>query len=204
MASMPERLGILGGAFDPPHVGHLILGETARQQCTLDRVLFLPTGQPPHKQEQIVTPGHHRLEMTRLAVADHESFATSTIDMDRPPPHYTSSLRPILAKAYPSAHLILVVGGDSLSDLPAWHEPQSILRHWEIAVLPRPGIELDWNQLEESVPGIRAATTILDGPSVAISSTQIRRWVRAGCSLRYLMPTRAARYIMENGLYAHE
>lgn len=198
---MAESIGVLGGAFDPPHIGHLILGETAREQLGLDRVLFLPTGEPPHKEDRDVTAAHHRLAMTKLAITEDDYFDASAIDVDRPAPHYTSTLRPYLLEAFPGADLILVIGGDSLSDLPQWHEPQSIVAQWRIAVLPRPQSTLDWHKLAQCVPGIRDVTTILDGPSVAISSTQIRRWVSAGRELRYLMPTAVAQYIRENGLY---
>lgn len=199
---MAQSIGILGGAFDPPHIGHLILGETAREQLNLDHVIFLPTGEPPHKQDRVVTAARHRLAMTKLAIKENDYFSASTIDVDRPAPHYTSTLRPYLEESFPGADLILVIGSDSLSDLPQWHEPQQIVVDWRIAVLPRPQSTPDWHMLEQCVPGVRDVTTILDGPSVAISSTQIRRWVNAGRELRYVMPEPVARYIGEHGLYA--
>lgn len=198
---MPERIGILGGAFDPPHVGHLILGETARQQLPLDRVLFLPTGEPPHKRDREITSACHRLAMTKLATLDNEYFDTRDFDIERPVPHYTSTLRPYLEQRLPGADLFLIIGGDSLSDLPAWHQPQVIVEQWRIAALPRPQYRPNWHNLEKCAPGIRAATTLLDGPSVAISSTQIRQWIRAGRGLRYLVPTSVGQYIREHRLY---
>ncbi len=198
---MAQRIGIFGGAFDPPHVGHLILGETARQQLSLHRVLFMPTGQPPHKENRSVAPIRHRMTMTELAVADNAAFFASAIDAERPAPHFTSTLRPRIEAAYPGDELVLLIGGDSLHDLPEWHEPHVIVDQWQIAALPRPEYDIDWEQLEMAVPGIRQATTILDGPSVALSSTQIRRWVGAGRSLRYLLPPSVSRHIHENGLY---
>lgn len=201
MIDVRDYIGILGGAFDPPHVGHLILGETARQQLTLDRVLFMPTGQPPHKRDLTVTAAHHRLAMTRLAVKDNEAFVASVMDMERPAPHYTVTLRPYLEELFPASEFIMLIGGDSLHDLPQWHEPQGIVEQWQIAVLPRPESTLDWHRIEQAVPGARQVTTVLDGPSIALSSTQIRRWVSAGRSLRYLMPSAVAQYIKEHGLY---
>lgn len=198
---MGQRIGILGGAFDPPHIGHLILGETAREQLALQRVLFMPTGQPPHKEKRSVTSVRHRLAMTELAVAGNNVFDVSAIDVERPAPHYTSTLRRCIEHEHPGAKLVLLIGGDSLRDLPLWHEPRVIVEQWQIAVLPRPEYSIDWEVLEDSVPGVRQATTILDGPSVALSSTQIRRWVNAGRSLRYLMPSPIIRYIDENRLY---
>ena len=198
---MRERLGILGGAFDPPHVGHLILGEFARQQLDLDRVLYMPTGQPPHKQDQPVTAAEHRLAMTKLAIAGNDAFAVSTADIERPAPHYTVTLLPSLKKRFSQADFVLVIGGDSLRDLPAWRQPQVIVQQWELAVLPRPDSHVDWDVLEAAAPGVRQATTLLDGPFVALSSTQIRRWVRDGRSMRYLMPEAIAQYIRQHALY---
>lgn len=198
---MGQRIGIFGGAFDPPHIGHLILGETAREQLSLQRVLFMPTGQPPHKEDRSVTSIRHRMAMIELAVAENATFFASAIDAERPAPHYTSTLRPCIEAAYPNAELVLLIGGDSLRDFPDWHEPHAIVEQWHIAALPRPEYAVDWQVLEKAVPGLRQVTTMLDGPSVALSSTQIRRWVGAGRSLRYLMPSSVVRYINENGLY---
>lgn len=198
---MRERIGVLGGAFDPPHIGHLLLGETAREQLGLDLVLFLPTGQPPHKRERRITGAQQRLAMTRLAVEGHPAFLASAIDIERPAPHYTVTLRPYLETVYGQAELVLIIGGDSLRDLPEWREPQQIVAQWQLAVLPRPDAAVDWVMLEREVPGVREATIMLDGPSVALSSTQIRRWVQAGRSLRYLMPRAVAQYIQEDRLY---
>lgn len=198
---MPQRIGVFGGAFDPPHIGHLILAETAREQLSLQRVLFMPTGQPPHKDDRSVTPVRHRIAMTELALEGNSAFYLSAIDTKRPAPHYTSTLRPCIEDVYPGAELVLLIGGDSLRDFPQWHEPQLIVKQWHIAVLPRPDYEIDWEILEKAAPGVRQTTTILDGPSVALSSTQVRRWVEVGRSLRYLIPTPVIRYIDENALY---
>lgn len=198
---MSRGIGILGGTFDPPHIGHLILGEWAREQLQLEMVLFLPAGQPPHKREEPVSSARHRLSMTQLAVQDNESFISSRIDVERPPPHYTSSLRPLLEERFPERVLWLLIGGDSLRDLPSWHEPQRIVREWRMAVLPRPGAEYDWSELEETVPGVREACMILDGPSVAVSSTQIRRWSASRHSLRYVLPQAVLEYVERHNLY---
>ncbi len=198
---MPERIGVLGGAFDPPHIGHLLLGETAREQMALDLVLYLPTGAPPHKNSRNITAAEHRLAMTQVATADHEHFMVSAVDIERPPPHYTATLLPYLAERYPRAEFVLIIGGDSLRDLPQWHAPRLVLEQWQLAVLPRPDFPVAWEPLEAEVPGVRRKTTMLDGPSVALSSTQLRRWVAAGRSLRYCLPPALAAYIQANGLY---
>ena len=199
---MGKRIGIMGGTFDPPHVGHLILGEVARQQLALDLVMFMPAGQPPHKRTEPMSAVQHRLAMTRLAVAGNGAFTVNTIDIERPAPHYTSTLRPLLQEAFPDSDFALLIGGDSLRDLPRWHEPHRVASQWQLAVLSRPGFDVDWTALEKAVPGVGQATTMLDGPSIALSSTQVRRWANAGRSLRYLMPAAVAGYIKENGLYS--
>lgn len=196
-----KRLGLLGGTFNPPHLGHLLLGESAREQLGLERVLFLPAGQPPHKEGEPVTAPHHRLAMTRLAIESNPSFEVNTTDIKRPPPHYTSTLLPLIAATYPGHELWLLVGGDSLRDLPTWHHPREVIVHTRLGVLARPGAQYDWSHLERAVPGVRAKTTILEGPSIAISSTQIRAWATTGRSLRYLLPEPVRAYILREELY---
>lgn len=196
-----KRLGLLGGTFNPPHLGHLILGEMAREQLGLEHVLFLPAGQPPHKEGETIATPAHRIAMTRLAIDGNPGFAVNNTDAYRPAPHHTVTLLPLLAEAYPNYRLWLLLGGDSLRDLPAWHRPGEIVAQAKLAVLPRPGATIDWDRLEEAVPGARAATSLLEGPAVAISSTSIRAWAAAGRSLRYLVPEAVRTYIRRNALY---
>ena len=194
-------IGLLGGTFDPPHMGHLWLAETARAQLGLERVLFLPVGEPPHKEDKMVTAVSHRLAMTQLAIQDNHRFILDTTDCNRPPPHTTVTLLPLIQALYPKAQLWLLIGADSLRDIPTWVEPQHIIHQCRLGVLPRPGVEIDWQVLETAVPHIRAATHWLDGPSVAISSTEIRRWADLGNSLRYLVSAPVGAYIQEHQLY---
>jgi nicotinate-nucleotide adenylyltransferase len=196
-----RRLGLLGGAFDPPHLGHLILGESARTSLQLDTVIFLPTGEPPHKKGRVVTPATLRLALTRAAIQGNPHFRVETTDLDRPPPHYTATLLPILRDQYPDAELWLLLGGDSLRDLPTWNEPGLILEHCRLGVLPRPGAALDWDDLEQAVPGVKRATQIVQGPSVAIASHAIRQRISEGQSVRYLVPDAALALIESYGLY---
>lgn len=195
------KLGLLGGTFDPPHVGHLWLGETAREQLGLDKVLFLPVGEPPHKQGKSVSAVFHRLAMTQLAMANNPCFSLDTTDIDRPPPHSTVSLIPHLCVRYPSAQLWLLIGSDSLRDFPTWHDPQLLIQQCRLAVLPRPGVVIDWQKLETAVPGITALVDMLGGPLVALSSTEVRSWIKTGRSLRYLVPPEVLAYIQTQGLY---
>lgn len=196
-----ERVGILGGTFDPPHLGHLILAETARESLHLDRVLFMPTGEPPHKQSQTISAVYHRLAMARLAIAGNPFFQLDPTDADRPAPHYTYSLLPLLQEALPAAQLWLLLGGDSLRDLPTWHAPAAIIACCRLAVLPRPEAGFDLPELEQTIPGLAAAVDLLAGPAIHLSGTQIRAWSRAGRSLRYLLPESVRGYIQEHQLY---
>jgi nicotinate-nucleotide adenylyltransferase len=196
-----SRVGLLGGTFDPPHIGHLLLAECARDQLGLDRVLFLPVGRPPHKEYDFITAVDHRLAMTRLAVAGHEAFQVDTSDVERPPPHYTVTLLPLLKERYPGTALWLLVGSDSLRDLATWHRPEDLHRWCRLAVLPRPTEPVDWPALKQQMPATAGVIDLLDGPSVAISGRQIRRWVTMGRSLRYLTPAAVIDYIQRERLY---
>ncbi len=198
---MGRRVGLLGGTFDPPHVGHLWLAETAQEQLDLDIVLFLPVGQPPHKLDRPVTAVHHRLAMTKLAIQRHPRFALDAADCERPCPHTTASLLPLMQAKHPDDTFWLLVGADSLQDFPTWENPTRLIALCRLAALPRPGVALDWDRLETAVPGIRAAVDLLDGPTLALSSTEIRHWSWAGRSIRYLVTTAVHDYLSTHKLY---
>lgn len=195
-----QRVGLLGGTFDPPHVGHLWLAETAQAQLGLDRVLFLPVGAPVHKNGGI-TAVSHRLTMTQLALSNYPSFQLDTTDAERPSPHATYTLLPLLRQQYPQARFWLLLGGDSLRDFATWRQPQQIIRQCRLAVLPRPGADVDWAVLDETVPGLKTAVDWLDGPTIPLSSTEIRAWVGAGYSVRALVGTAVAAHINQYQLY---
>ena len=199
---MVARIGLLGGTFDPPHMGHLWLAEAARDQLLLDKVLFLPVGQPPHKQGRQITAVSHRLAMLQKTTEDNVAFTVDTTDIDRPPPHTTCSLIPHIQQAYPQAKLWLIIGSDSLVDLPTWVEPALIIQQCRLAVLPRPGAEIDWMALETAVPGVTQVVDMLEGPSINISSTGLREWARRGRSLNYLVKTAVLTYIRQHNLYS--
>lgn len=196
-----KRIGLLGGTFDPPHVGHLWLAETARDQLQLDRVLFLPAGQPIHKQDDPVTAASHRLAMTHLAINGCPHFVLDTSDVRREPPHATYTLLPLIRQAYSEASLWLIIGSDSLSDFPTWRQPEKVVEQCRLAVLSRPGVKVEWDILKAAVREVESVVDWLDGPTVAISGTEIRRWARLGRSLRYLVPVAVADYIDQHGLY---
>ncbi len=124
---MPPLIGLFGGTFDPPHIGHLILAAEMRAQLSLDRLLWVLTPDPPHKQGQLITPVEHRLAMVKLAISNNDQFELSMVDIDRPGPYYAQDSVKIIAKQNPGADLVYLMGGDSLRDLPAWHCPTELV-----------------------------------------------------------------------------
>lgn len=197
-----ERVGLFGGTFDPPHIGHLILASEARSQLGLTRVLWTVTPDPPHKQDQTITPLRHRLAMVRLAIDDDPSFELSDIEQNRPGPHYTIDTIKLLAKQNPVAEIVPILGGDSLNDLPTWHRPKEIVyaAHW-VGVMRRPGEMTDLQALERELPGITSKVHYVDAPLLEIASREIRSRAAAGQPYRYYLPERVFEYIEQHHLY---
>lgn len=196
-----ERLGVLGGTFDPPHLGHLILAESAASTLGLDRVLFVPAGDPPHKRGRAITATPHRLAMLERAIAGNPRFAVSRVDVDRPGPHYTVDMLALLGKAHPGAQLYFILGGDSLADLVTWRDPVGVVASSRLAVMRRPGALVDLDVLEQRVPGVRARTDLADAPLIGISGTSLREQLAQGRSIRYQVPDAVLEYIESRGLY---
>ena len=200
-----QRIGVLGGTFDPVHNGHLHIADALRAALDLDGVLWVPAGRPPHKSDQIVSSDHDRLAMLDLALAGSATDEISTIDIDRSGPSYTADTLEILAEHFPNAQLFFLMGEDSLRDLPEWHHPERILRVAKLAVAGRPGVETDLESLEFQVPGVRKRVHVVPTEEIAISSSEIRRRVKENQSIRGLVPASVEAYIQEHGLYArHE
>lgn len=197
-----ERVGLFGGTFDPPHVGHLILASEAKSQLELTRVLWTVTPDPPHKQDQPITSLEHRLAMVQLAIQDNPSFELSKIELERPGPHYTVDTIRLLAEQNPEAEIVPIIGGDSLQDLPTWHRPQEILyaAHW-VGVMRRPGEETNLQALERELPGISSKVHYVDAPLLEIASREIRDRVAEGKPFRYYLPLPVYKYINEHHLY---
>jgi nicotinate-nucleotide adenylyltransferase len=195
------RIGVFGGTFDPPHVGHLILAEVARDSLDLESVLWVIAADPPHKQGLSITPVTHRLKMVELAAADHPAFRVSTVDIERPGPHYSVDMLKILSGQYPGHELVFIIGGDSLADLPRWHQPRDLIEIAELAVLNRPAASFDWPTLESAIPGLRDRVVVLHGPQIAVSGIDLRRRLRQRQSVRYLVPDPVISYIRANNLY---
>jgi nicotinate-nucleotide adenylyltransferase len=197
-----ERVGLFGGTFDPPHLGHLILASEAHSQLELTRLLWTVTPDPPHKQDQTITPLEHRLAMVKLAIQDEPSFALSDIELTRPGPHYTVDTIKLLAEQNPGAEIVPIIGGDSLNDLPTWHQPKEIIyvAHW-VGVMRRPGEETDLQTLEHELPGITSKVHYVDAPLLEIASREIRNRVATGKPFRYYLPQSVYEYIEQHHLY---
>ncbi len=199
---MPERIGLFGGTFDPPHVGHLILASEAHAQLQLTRLLWVLTPTPPHKLDQPITGLEHRLAMVARAIADNPDFELSRLELDRPGPHFTLDTVRLVKERQPAADIILVIGGDSLHDLPTWRlAPHLVAACREIGVMRRPGDSADLSALEGVLPGIQAKVRFVDAPLLEIASSEIRRRAAQGEPFRYYVPGAVYDYILEHQLY---
>ncbi len=199
------KTGILGGTFDPVHLGHLAIAEKARQRLRLRRVIFVPAGQPWLKADREITPASHRIKMVELAIADKPYFEVSTVEADRRGPSYTvDTLAVLQQKLGAQAKLFLIVGWDSLNELPEWYNPAALVKMCSLVAVTRPdSTKPDLEALEALVPGIKQSTILLDIAPVAISSTDIRNRVVNGLSLSGLVPDKVASYIREQKLYRY-
>ncbi len=196
-------VGVLGGTFDPIHLGHLKIAEEARQQLGLDRVLFVPAGRPALKTDRIITPAHHRTEMVRLAIAGKPYLELSALEVDRLEVSYTVDTLASLQKQFGvEAKLFLIAGMDSLLDLPEWREAARLVKLCRLVVFPRTGYKKpDLKALEASIPGLTKSVALLDMEPVDISSTDIRGRVVRGLPIHELVSRAVERYIKEHGLY---
>ncbi len=199
---MSLLVGLFGGTFDPPHIGHLILSAEAHAQLGLDRLLWVLTPNPPHKQGQPITPLEHRLAMVKLAISDNCQFELSTVEMDRPGPHYAQDTVKIISEQNPTADLVYLMGGDSLRDLPTWHHPASLVAALRfIGVMHRPGDSIDLPALEKMIPGLSAKVRYVDAPLIDIAAHEIRLRVAADRPFRYYLPPPVYDYIVVHKLY---
>jgi nicotinate-nucleotide adenylyltransferase len=198
------KIGLFGGTFDPPHIGHLILAAEARAQLGLDRLLWVLTPEPPHKCTQRITPLATRLELLRTALRDEPAFEISTVDIARPGPHYAIETVQILGERYPQAKLIYVMGGDSLRDLPTWRKPQEFLaRLAGLGVMRRPGDAIDLDALERQLPGVSAKVRFIEAPLLTIAASDIRQRIAEGRPYRYYLPAAVYELIQQQHIYAN-
>lgn len=200
------RYGILGGTFDPPHIGHLALAQEVFVRLRLDCVWFVPAGSPPHKAGRPISAAEHRRAMVELAIADDPRFALSTVELDREGPSYTSETLIELRRQWGErVWMAFAFGWDMLLYLPEWHEPEHVIAALDcLAAVHRPGTstqvgELD--PLEARLPGLREKLVVLPSPQLEISASELRERVASGLPIRYLVPDTVCRYIEEHGLY---
>lgn len=196
------KIGLFGGTFDPPHIGHLTLASEAARQLKLSRVLWALAPNPPHKQGHSITPLSHRLEMLKLMIASNSIFEISDLELNRPGPHYTIDTVRLLAQQEPDAELILLLGGDSLRDLPTWRLNINLVAEVsKIGVMRRPGDSFDLHALESKIPGLIGKVCFIDTLLKNVSSREIRSLVMKNEVYdSYVIPS-VYQYIESHSLY---
>ena len=198
-----ERIGILGGSFDPPQIGHLILAEYTCEALDIDHILFVPVADHPVKRDELRLPIAHRLAMLQLAICDNPKFSVSRVDIDRAGPHYSADTVKLLRAQYPDAELYFVMGGDNLRDLPTWERPPELYCCCRLAVMKRADEDIRTDMHDDILPGLSSQVDIVDVPmlSVWLFSTYVVSRLRADRSIRYLVPDNVLGYIQDNNLY---
>jgi nicotinate-nucleotide adenylyltransferase len=196
------RLGILGGTFDPPHNGHLLIASEAQERLNFAQVIFVPAQQPPHKPNEPITPFATRVAMLECALYGKASFVISMVEAQRPGPSYTvDTLRAMRQEYAPNTELFFIMGMDSLANFATWHAPDEIVKLCKLAVLERPGYRVDLDTLEAKVPGVKSAVVFVPAPELDISASEVRERAARGESLSGLVPPAVEQYIIENRLY---
>lgn len=190
------RLGVFGGTFDPPHLGHLVAASDACQALGIERMLWVPSAVPPHKRDTVHASAAHRLAMVRAAVAGDPRFQADDLELRREGPSYTVDTLRALREREPGAELCFVTGADNLAEIPGWREPEEILRLARLAVVTRRGDGHAPAAAAGMAPADVVAVTRVD-----VSATEIRRRVAAGETIRYLVPDAVRAYIEREGLY---
>lgn len=199
---MDRLIGVLGGTFDPPHLGHLILADTGRVAMELAQVLWVVTAQSPLKLDDNISPIGIRVEMVQAAIKDNPGFALSRADIERPEPYYAVGTLQWLAERHQGARFAYLMGADSLRDLPKWHMPRDFIQACDaLGVMNRSGVDVDMESLERSLPGISRKVHFFDAPLIGISGKDIRRRVKTGESFRYLVPPDVTDIIIQHSLY---
>ena len=198
-----ERIGILGGTFDPPQLGHLILAEYSRETLHMDHILFVPVADHPVKRGEMRLPIKHRLAMLRLAICDNPHFSISRVDIDREGPHYSADTVNIIREQFPEAELYFVMGGDNLRTLPTWKRAQDLYRCCRLAVMKRADEDIAPSMHDDVLPGLSQKVDIVDVPllSLWLSSTYVTERLRDDLSVRYLVPDAVLDYIADYDLY---
>lgn len=199
---MAQRIGILGGTFDPVHLGHLAIAEEARVCVPLDVVLLMPARVQPLRQQERISNPEHRAAMLERAILGNPAFALSRIEYERPGPSYTVDTLALLRERYPrNSEFFFILGVDALAEFPHWKDPERLLTLCRIVAFRRPGHDQDPRNLFLQIPLLRERLILLEGPRLDISGTELRRRVRQGLPIRYLVPDAVAEYIHSHRLY---
>lgn len=200
------RLGIMGGTFDPIHWGHLVTAEATRHQFNLDTVLFIPAGQPPHKEGRQVSSAEDRYLMTFLAITNNPIFHISRIEIDRPGESYTYDTIAKLRETYDLTELFFITGADAMREILTWHRAEELLRMCHFVAASRPGFTLSDYMQQETLQKLEREGSIhlIEVPAMAISSTDLRRRVTVGEPIKYLVPENVENYIYKNRLYIED
>lgn len=200
-----NRLGIMGGTFDPIHNGHLVAAEMARSEFNLSKVLFIPSGTPPHKNRRDVTAADLRYEMVGLAIQDNPDFDLSALEIERKGLSYTVETLRILRRTWPEYELYFITGTDALLEIFSWHEAEEILTLIQFIGAARPGFDASdfLLKVQKEHPETQGRIHYLEVPALAISSTDIRSRVKQGQPIRYLLPEPVRLFIRQHGLYTN-
>lgn len=203
MAEIKQKIGIMGGTFDPIHIGHLVTAEAVRNEYGLDKVLFIPAANPPHKQNQKVTPAIHRYIMTAMATYSNPYFHVSSIELDRPGPSYTiDTIYELIDKFGPQTEIYFITGADAIQEIPTWDRIEELLGLCQFIAATRPGCVPSVDNIKEYFGELgKDRIHRLNTPELEISSTDIRARIKKSCSIKYIVPESVENYIIKEGLY---
>lgn len=198
-----KKTGIMGGTFDPVHMAHLLLAEAAREQFQLNQVLFMPSAQPPHKDNRKVSSMEHREAMVRMAIEENTDFVYSDMELRRTGITYTSDTLKLLREHHPDTEFYFIMGADSLFAVDTWHQPEEIFKRAAILAGNRSEVPLD--QIKKQIHYLKERFNgkiyLIDMPDIAVSSSWIRERCQKGSSIRYYVPEAVYHYIKEHQLY---
>lgn len=201
-----QRIGVMGGTFDPIHYGHLVTAESVRHRFGLAKVIFVPAGRPPHKLNYRISAPEHRLAMTAMAVASNPYFEVTALEIERPGPSYSYDTVCEIKRRYRPAEVYFITGADAVLEILSWHRIEELLAACYVVAATRPGYDL--TTLREKLARLPAEVTAriipIEVPALAISSTDIRRRVREGKPIKYLLPEAVEAYIRKHGLYRED
>ena len=200
-----RRVGVFGGTFDPVHLGHLVLAEQCREQARLDEVWFVPSARPPHKLDRPLTPFDRRAEMLALAVAGNPAFRVDQSEKDRPGPSFTADTLDDFRRRHPDCEFFLLIGSDTLKDLPSWRDPARVVEAATLLVVARPHSPVPPPEQVRAALGLAGQAPlrlqVVQAPLIDIASRDLRDRAAHGRSLRYLVPRAVECYIEDKGLY---